>query len=81
MRALTVGASSIEVAQRLSSALADFHPEILGGDVDGYQVRVSLAGGDRRVIEVLNAIERYVSDRQAAAPIELDGRRYTVHPE
>ena len=79
MQSLTVGASSLEVAQGLYGALAEFHPEIIGGD-EGYEVRVSLAG-DRQIVAILDAIEGHVTERQSAALVQLDGRSYTVHPE
>jgi hypothetical protein len=80
MRTLTVGASSLEVANTLYSALSEFHPEVISED-GGYQVRVSLVGGDQRISAVLNTIERHVEEQKSAARVELDGRSYTVHPE
>ncbi len=80
MQSLTVGASSLQVAQGLYGALAEFHPEIIGGDGQGYEVRVSLAG-ERQIVAILDAIEGHVTERQSAALVQLDGRSYTVHPE
>ncbi len=81
MRSFTVGAGSLEVAQGLYSALADFHPELLETDDGTYQVRVTLVGGDNAIIATLNAIEKYVAERRSPARVELDGRAYTLHPD
>ena len=81
MRTLTVGASTLEVANNLSDALAEFHPEVVGDEQAGFQIKVSLAGGDQQIIAILNAIERHVTERKSAARVDLGGRSYTVHPE
>jgi hypothetical protein len=82
MRAFTVDARSLESAQALYTALASFHPEISGDDDEGYRVTIELGSSDREVIAVLDALQRYASER-AGEPtrVELDGRRYTLHPE
>jgi hypothetical protein len=52
--------------------------------VDGrFQVIVApLAGSDRRIVEVLNAFERYVNQRgDGPARLEFEGRACTIHPE
>jgi len=81
MQSLTVAASSLEVAQGLSDALSGFHPEIVGSEDEGYQVRVSLAGGDGQIIAILDALERHVTERHAPARVQFDGRSYVLHPE
>ena len=81
MRSFTVGAGSLEVAQGLYSALADFHPELLETDDGTYQVRVTLVGGDNAIIATLKAIEKHVAERRSPARVELDGRVYTLHPD
>ena len=82
MQTLTVGASSFEVAQRLSGALSDFQPEVLGSEQDGYAVRVSLVGDDGHVVAVLNAIVAHVTaEKNGPARVLFAGQRYTVHPE
>ncbi len=80
MRSLVVEAKSLESAQALYSALADFHPELLGDDVEGFRVRVSFGTNDHQVIAVLNAVEQYVIERRSPAHLELDGRKYTFQP-
>jgi len=62
VRSFTVGAGSLEVAQGLYSALADFHPELLETDDGTYQVRVTLVGGDNAIIATLKAIEKHVAE-------------------
>ena len=80
MQALTVLASNFEVAERLFGALLEFKPEVVGKD-DGYEVTVSL-GADAHIGAVLSAILRHVTAQNGGpAPVELGGRRHTVHPE
>ena len=80
MQALTVRASTLDVAHSLYSALAAFHPEVTECEAGGYLVTVSLHGSDRRVIEILDALEQHVAERDAGpARVELDGRMYTMH--
>jgi hypothetical protein len=81
MQALTVRASSFEVAQGLYAALLDYGPEIIGDDSEGYQVSVSLQGGDRRIIGILDALEEHVSKQNKSAQVQLGPRTYVLHPE
>ncbi len=81
MQALTVRASSFEVAEALYAALLEYGPEILGDDVDGYQVSVSLRGGDRRIIGILNALEEHVRKHDKPAQVQLGPRTYVLNPE
>jgi hypothetical protein len=80
MRAITVEAKNLDSARLLHAALSRFHPELLGSDDEGYRVSVELRNNDRDIVPVLDAIERYVSERASdPARIELDGRQYTMH--
>jgi hypothetical protein len=82
MQTLTVGASSLEVAQQLCIALSDFQPEVIGSKEEGYGARVSLAGGDQHIVAVLNAIVAHVAARNdGPARVDFGGRKYTLHPE
>jgi hypothetical protein len=82
VQTLTVGASSLEVAQQLCIALSDFQPELIGSQEDGYGARVSLAGGDEHIVAVLDAIVGHVTARNdGPARIDFGGHKYTVHPE
>jgi ABC-type sulfate transport system substrate-binding protein len=80
MQTLTVGASSLEVARGLYSALAEFSPEMAEKDDGGYSVTVSLRGGDRQIVAILSALEQHVSERNdGPARLELEGRTYVLH--
>lgn len=81
MRAITIDAKSAESALRIAGALREFTPELIGTDKEGYRVTIGLGSSDRQVIAVLDALEEYVTTRQAEpAALELDGRQYTIHP-
>jgi hypothetical protein len=80
MRAITVEASSVGPARSLYNALIDFHPELAGSEHDGYSVSVELGGSETRVLEVLSAIEQYVTEANSGpARVTVDGRPYTMH--
>jgi hypothetical protein len=81
MQTLTIAAASPESARALLEALSQFRVELLGDDAVGYEVTVKLGGSDREIVAVLNAIERYVTDRSSSAQILLNGRSYVLHPE
>ena len=79
-RAITVEAKSLDSARRLYDALSGFNPELLGDHYVGYRVLVEL-GTERRIVEVLNAIEAYVTETDGGAfRIDVGGRRYTMNP-
>ena len=75
MKTLTVEARSRASARALYNALSAFHPEILGNADEGYEVRVDLKGSDADLLAVLDAIQRFASERRDAAHVELAGRR------
>jgi hypothetical protein len=77
MQSLTIGASSLIVAQQLHGALSEFQPEVLDGT---YQVTVSLREGDSEILAILDTLERHVTERQSAARVKLNGHRYVLHP-
>ena len=77
---LTIKARTAESAQNLYAALVEFQATIVESE-DGWRVEVELGRGDREIVDVLNAIERSITDRQSGpAQIELHGRDYTMHP-
>ena len=79
--AIADAARSRQSAQALYSALSSFQPELVGDDDSGYRVTVPLEGSDRQIIEILDVIEQYVTERDAGpALVELEGRHYTMHP-
>lgn len=81
MRAFTVKAKSLDSAQSLFDALRRFDPALEGGPSEGYSVSVDVGAEDRRLLDVLDAIQQHVHEREASARVELDGRSYTVHPD
>ena len=81
MRSLTIDARSLQSAQALYNALSSFLPELIGDDQSGYRVTVPLGTSDRQIIEILDAIERHVTERDSGpARVELEGRQYILHP-
>jgi hypothetical protein len=75
---LTIKARSVESAGALYSALAQFRPELEDDEQGGLYVSVEL-GSDRRIVEVLDAIQLFRANRAAAAAtsaltLELDSR-------
>jgi hypothetical protein len=82
MQTLTIDASTKDVAQGLRGALRDFGPQVQEKPHGGYQVVVSLRGGDAQVIGILSALERHVTERgNGPARVELAGRSYTLQAE
>jgi len=80
MRTLTIEARSLESACGFVGALSAFDAKLIQ-EVDGYFVEVAIRGSNRRIMDVLNALEAYVTRREGgAAVVDLDGRRYTMHP-
>ena len=80
MQTLTVEAASKESATALHAALSRFQAELIESEDGSYHVAVPLGGGDRDIINVLSAIEDYVTSRRTdAARIQLNGRSYVMH--
>src|SRR3954470_1841937 len=79
MRAITVEMNHVGPARSLYNALIDFHPELAGTEQDGWSVSVELGSSESRVIDVLSAIEDYVTEADdGPARMTVDGRRYTM---
>jgi hypothetical protein len=80
MRSLTVAAKNLQSAQALHGALADFDAEMQQSERNDYCVVVSLKGPERRIVDVLDALQKHVTARNdGPARVDLDGRSYTVH--
>ena len=80
MRAITVEAESVGPARRLYNALIAFHPELSGSEDEGYRVSVELGTSESRILDVLGAIEEYVTDANTGpASVDVGGRLYTMH--
>jgi hypothetical protein len=80
MRAITVETTSVGPARSLYNALLDFYPELTGSEDECYRVSVELGSSESRVLDVLSAIERYVTEADdGPASMTVDGRAYTMH--
>jgi hypothetical protein len=79
MQRFTVHAATAYSARAIAAALSQFDSEWAPVD-DHYEVMVRLAGGDREVVDVLNALELYVAERKnGPAHIDFAGREYTLN--
>jgi hypothetical protein len=82
MQMLTIAAASPQSARALVDALSEFQVELLERKYGRRDIVVELGGSDREIIDVLSAIEAYVTQRRdGPARIELNGRSYTMHAE
>jgi hypothetical protein len=82
MRALTIEAGPLPLAQGLYNALSEFLPELTANDSEGYRVTVELGSDDARIVAVLEALQAHVTARDdGPARVELDGHRYTFHAQ
>jgi len=81
MQSLTIHAATAYSAQAIAAAMSQFDSESIQAD-GSYEVTVTLGGGDREILDVLNALDLYVTERaNGPAHIEFEGRGYTLHPE
>lgn len=80
MNTITIEAATPESALALYQALAGFDPELRESDDGRRYIDVELRGGDRKIVEVLNAVEDYVTHRNdGPARVEFGGRDYVLH--
>jgi hypothetical protein len=80
MQTLRIEAASTASARAIIRALAEFQAELVEG-ADGRSEVVVTLRGDQEIIRVLNALELYVTERsRGPAKIDLEGRKYTMHP-
>jgi hypothetical protein len=81
MDSIVLHAVSLESAQGFCAALPEFRPTLIEAENGGYQVEIPLSG-DREIVALLNALEKYVTQRGAGpARLELGGRSYNLEPE
>jgi hypothetical protein len=81
MQTLTIKAVTVESAHGFMSGLGAFQAELVEAEDGGYLVQVTLRGGDREIIDLLNALEDYVSHRgEGPAEVGLAGRTYELRP-
>ena len=79
MLTMTIEAATPESAVTLYRALVRFRSVLHHAD-DGRRFVAVELGGDREIVEVLNAVEDYVTNRSdGPARVELDGHVYTLH--
>ena len=81
MQTLNIVAASPESARALMEALSEFDAELNHLSDDRYEVTVTLGGRGRETVAVLNALERFVSERERSARVTLDGREYVMLPD
>jgi hypothetical protein len=74
---LTIYAASPESALAMLDVLSSF-----GARLEGWrEIVIPLTGGDREIVAVFNALEKYVTERDGGpAHLELNGRSYVMHP-
>lgn len=72
---------SPESARGLAEALREFHAELIHMIDGSYEVSIVLDGNDCDTIEVLNVLERHVTERATRARLTLNGREYVMDPE
>jgi hypothetical protein len=80
VQTLAIEAASRDSALDFYEALSAFDVQLWAAEEGTCRVEVSLGESEREITDVLNAIERYVTERHAgAARIKLNGRNYTLH--
>jgi hypothetical protein len=61
--------------------LSEFDAELIEASDGGYEVIVTLGGSGQETVAVLNALERFVTERERGTRLTLDGHEYVMHPE
>lgn len=80
MQTITFEAATAESSLALYQALGCFRAQLRETDDGRRFIEVELGGGDREIIEVLNAVEDYVTHRNdGPARVAFAGRNYTLH--
>lgn len=80
MKALVIHAASRESAEGFCFALSGLGAQLVEGGEGRWQVEIPVGPSNPEIIQALNAVEAYVSARGDPARLDLDGRRYTLHP-
>ena len=86
MQRLTIEAATHLSGQELFSELSEFNPALIIDDEDRCFVSVDL-GSDRRVVEVLNAVQRFVDARAEGATmnsslmVSVNEKRYRLNAD
>jgi hypothetical protein len=80
MQSITIEALTPDSAFALRDALSAFRAELRVTEEGRSYVEVKLGQSDREIVEVLNAVEDYVTKRASGpARIGLNGREYALH--
>jgi hypothetical protein len=83
MQTLTIEAVTPDTAFALRDALSEFRAELRVTEDGRSYVKVTLGQSDLEIVEVLNAIEDYVTQRAAGLAgqerIALNGHKYALH--
>ena len=67
-------------AREMLVVLSPFEARLV--EMDARDVIVVDLAGDVQIVEVLNALQRYVTERaDGAARMDFNGRSFTMHPE
>ena len=82
MQTLVIEATTHEYGQELYGILSEFHPELFDDEGDRH-VSVGLVS-DREVVEVLDAVQRYLTDNAlrsllSSLRIAVAGRSFTLY--
>jgi hypothetical protein len=77
---MTIEAVTPERARLLRAALAGFRTQVIQSEDGRQSIRVELGRGEREIIDLLNALELYVTQQgDGPARINLDGHDFTLH--
>jgi hypothetical protein len=83
MQTLVIEATTHDSGQALDSLLSSFDPELFNGEDGRHDMSIGLVS-DRQVVDVLDAIQRYLTDQAlhsliSSLRVVLDGRAYTLY--
>lgn len=80
MQTITIEGATPESALALYQALACFRADLRETDDGRSFIDVELRAGDREIVDVLNAVEDYVTHRHdGPARLAFNGHDYTLH--
>ena len=81
MQTLTIKAVSLESAQGFLDGLAGFPAQLREDEPGVYTVEVTMGSTNQEIVQVLNALENYVTHRgEGPAEVGILGRSYKLHP-
>lgn len=81
MDTLTIHAATPESARAMHLVLSGFQTELVE-TAGGYELVITFSGRDSEIVDVLNALQNYVSERgDGPARVDFHGNSYVMHPE